>query len=114
MAMTRSYLAAEQAPLVSRYLWHVKISPRRWTCVGTHQVLTEAGQTGISARAMIRHWDNRHARALGTYPVYAALRSQDIDAGIVSENIACGPARRLAPQRFYPASVAAALARRGG
>jgi hypothetical protein len=60
-------------------------------------VLTEAGQTGISARAMLRQWGITATLVpLGTYPkIYAALRAQDIDAGMLAEEY------RLAAQRAF-------------
>ena len=91
-------LAAEQAPLAGRYL----VVRRGLTAPmdlrgGRIGILTEAGQTGISARAMLRHWGiTATLVSLGTYPnIYAALRTQDIDAGIVSEEY------RLAGQRAF-------------
>jgi ABC-type nitrate/sulfonate/bicarbonate transport system substrate-binding protein len=91
-------LAAEQVPLVGRYLvarqdltTPIDLRGRR---IG---ILTEAGQTGISARAMLHQWGIAATLVpLGTYPkIYAALRAQDIDAGILSEEY------RLAAQRAF-------------
>lgn len=89
-------LAAEQAPLAGRYL----VARQGLTAPmnlrgGRIGILTEAGQTGISARTMLHQWGITATLVpLGTYPkIYAALRSQDIDAGIVSEEY------RLAAQR---------------
>jgi ABC-type nitrate/sulfonate/bicarbonate transport system substrate-binding protein len=91
-------LAAEQAPLAGRYL----VARQGLTAPmnlrgGRIGILTDAGQTGISARAMLRQWGITATLVpLGTYPkIYAALRSQDIDAGIVSEEY------RLAGQRAF-------------
>jgi ABC-type nitrate/sulfonate/bicarbonate transport system substrate-binding protein len=91
-------LAAEPAPLVGRYL----VARQDLTAPmnlrgGRIGILTEAGQTGISARAMLHQWEITATLVpLGTYPkIYAALRSQDIDAGIVSEEY------RLAAQRAF-------------
>jgi ABC-type nitrate/sulfonate/bicarbonate transport system substrate-binding protein len=91
-------LAAEKAPLAGRYL----VARQGLTAPmnlrgGRIGILTEAGQTGISARAMLRQWGITATLVpLGTYPkIYAALKSQDIDAGIVSEEY------RLAAQRAF-------------
>jgi ABC-type nitrate/sulfonate/bicarbonate transport system substrate-binding protein len=91
-------LAAEPAPLTGRYL----VARQGLTAPmnlrgGRIGILTEAGQTGISARTMLRDWGIPATLvALGTYPkIYAALRSQEIDAGIVSEEY------RLAAQRAF-------------
>jgi hypothetical protein len=91
-------LAAEQAPLVGRYL----VARQDFTAPmnlrgGRIGILTEAGQTGISAREMLRQWGITATLVpLGTYPkIYAALRAQDIDAGILSEEY------RLAAQRGF-------------
>jgi hypothetical protein len=91
-------LAAEPAPLAGRYL----VARQALTAPmnlrgGRIGILTEAGQTGISARAMLRQWGiTARLVPLGTYPkIYAALKSQDIDAGIVSEEY------RLAGQRAF-------------
>jgi ABC-type nitrate/sulfonate/bicarbonate transport system substrate-binding protein len=91
-------LAAEQAPLVGRYL----VARQDFTAPmnlrgGRIGILTEAGQTGISAREMLHQWGITATLVpLGTYPkIYAALRAQDIDAGILSEEY------RLAAQRGF-------------
>jgi ABC-type nitrate/sulfonate/bicarbonate transport system substrate-binding protein len=91
-------LAAEPAPLAGRYL----VARQALTAPmnlrgGRIGILTDAGQTGISARAMLRQWGITATLVpLGTYPkIYAALRSQDIDAGILSEEY------RLAGQRAF-------------
>jgi ABC-type nitrate/sulfonate/bicarbonate transport system substrate-binding protein len=91
-------LAAEPAPLAGRYL----VARQGLTAPmnlrgGRIGILTEAGQTGISARTMLHQWGITATLVpLGTYPkIYAALRSQDIDAGIVSEEY------RLAGQRAF-------------
>jgi hypothetical protein len=91
-------LAAGQAPLVGRYL----VARQDFTAPmnlrgGRIGILTEAGQTGISAREMLRQWGITATLVpLGTYPkIYAALRAQDIDAGILSEEY------RLAAQRGF-------------
>jgi ABC-type nitrate/sulfonate/bicarbonate transport system substrate-binding protein len=91
-------LAAEQAPLAGRYL----VARQALTAPmnlrgGRIGILTDAGQTGISARAMLRQWGITATLVpLGTYPkIYAALRSQDIEAGILSEEY------RLAGQRAF-------------
>ena len=91
-------LAAEPAPLAGRYL----VARQALTAPmnlrgGRIGILTDAGQTGISARTMLRQWGITATLVpLGTYPkIYAALKSQDIDAGIVSEEY------RLAGQRAF-------------
>jgi ABC-type nitrate/sulfonate/bicarbonate transport system substrate-binding protein len=91
-------LAAEQAPLAGCYL----VARQGLTAPmnlrgGRIGILTEAGQTGISARTMLHQWGITATLVpLGTYPkIYAALRSQDIDAGILSEEY------RLAAQRAF-------------
>jgi hypothetical protein len=91
-------LTAEQAPLVGRYL----VARRDLTApidLGGRRIgiLTEAGQTGISARSMLHQWGITATLVpLGTYPkIYAALRAQDVDAGILSEEY------RLAVQRAF-------------
>lgn len=60
-------------------------------------VLTEAGQTGISARATLRAWGITATLVpLGTFPnIYAALGAGDIDAGVLSVEY------RLAGQRVF-------------
>jgi ABC-type nitrate/sulfonate/bicarbonate transport system substrate-binding protein len=60
-------------------------------------VLSETGQFTISARAMLRQWGMTATLVpLGTLPkIYAALRAQDIDAGILTEEY------RLAAQQAF-------------
>jgi ABC-type nitrate/sulfonate/bicarbonate transport system substrate-binding protein len=91
-------LAAEPAPLIGRYL----VTRRDLAAPmdldgGRIGILTEAGQTGISARAMLQQWEMTATLVpLGTYPkIYAALRAQDIDAGILSEEY------RLSAERAF-------------
>lgn len=64
-------------------------------------VLTEAGQTGISARAMLRKWGITATLVpLGTYPkIYASLGAGEIDAGMLTVEY------RLAGQRAFGLNV---------
>jgi ABC-type nitrate/sulfonate/bicarbonate transport system substrate-binding protein len=91
-------LAAEPAPLAGRHLVARQgLTAPMNLCGGRVGILTEAGQTGISARTMLHQWGITATLVpLGTYPkIYAALRAQDIDAGILSEEY------RLAAQRGF-------------
>jgi ABC-type nitrate/sulfonate/bicarbonate transport system substrate-binding protein len=91
-------LAAEQAPLVGRYLVaRQDVAAPKELGGGRIGILTEAGQTGISARAMLKQWGITATLVpLGMYPkIYAALRAHDIDAGILPEDY------RLAAQRAF-------------
>ena len=69
-------------------------------------VLTEAGQTGIGARALLRKWGIVAALVpLGTYPkIYAALGAGEIDAGMLTIEY------RLAGQRKFSLNVLSAPA----
>ena len=102
-------LAAEPAPLAGRYL----VARRDLTAPmnlrgGRIGILTEAGQTGISARTMLHQWGITATFVpLGTYPkIYSALRAQDIDAGILSEEYRLAAYRAFGVTAFaIPASA---------
>jgi hypothetical protein len=89
-------LAADRAPLAGQYL----VARRDLTDPmdlrgGRIGVLSETGQGAISAHAMLREWGITATLApLGTFAkIDAALRAQNIDAGMLSEEY------RLAAQR---------------
>ena len=64
---------------------------------GRYGVLTEAGQTGLRARALLRGWGITATLVpLGTFPkIYAALAAGEIDAGALSDEY------RIAGQRKF-------------
>jgi hypothetical protein len=91
-------LAAEPAPVTGYYLVARRgLTEPAQLRGGRIGVLTEAGQTGISARAMLREWGMTATLVpLGTLSkIYAALRAQDIGAGLLAEEY------RLAVQRAF-------------
>jgi hypothetical protein len=91
-------LAAKQAPSAD-----VSLVARRDVTEPAHLqegrigVLSETGQFAISARALLSQWGITATLVpLGTLPkIYAALKAQDIDAGILTEEY------RLAAQRAF-------------
>jgi hypothetical protein len=97
-------LAAERAPLAGVYLG-VRRDLTAPTDLrgGRIGVLTEAGQTGLSARALLRQWGITATLVpLGTYPkIYAALSAQDIEAGILTEEY-CRAAQRAFGLTAFP------------
>jgi hypothetical protein len=96
-------LAAERAPVAGNYL----VARRELTAPmdlrgGRIGVLTEAGQTGLSARTLLRQWGITATLVpLGTYPkIYAALWAQDIDAGMLAEEYRLTAQRALGLTAF--------------
>jgi hypothetical protein len=101
-------LAPQPAPVAGFYLMARRgLTEPAQLRGGRLGVLTEAGQTGISARTMLREWGITTTLVpLGTLPkIYAALRAQDIDAGLLSEEY------RFAAYHFIPANLASGGAR---
>jgi ABC-type nitrate/sulfonate/bicarbonate transport system substrate-binding protein len=81
-------LAAERAPVAGVYLVARQgVTEPAHLRGGRIGVLSETGQLAISARAMLREWGITATLVpLGTLPkIDAALRAQDIDAGMLTE-----------------------------
>ena len=96
-------LAAERAPVAGVYLIaRQDVTEPAHLREGRIGVLSETGQLAMSARAMLREWGITATLVpLGTLPkIYAALRAQDIDAGMLTEEYHRAAQRAPASPRF--------------
>jgi ABC-type nitrate/sulfonate/bicarbonate transport system substrate-binding protein len=96
-------LAAERAPVAGVYLVARQgVTEPAHLRGGRIGVLSETGQLAISARAMLREWGITATLVpLGTLPkIDAALRAQDIDAGMLTEEYHLAAQRALGLTAF--------------
>jgi hypothetical protein len=106
-------LAAERAPVAGVYLVaRQDVTEPAHLREGRIGVLSETGQLAIRARALLRAWGITATLVpLGTLPkIYAALRAQDIDAGMLTEEYHRAAQRTLGLTAFPIPATGAGLA----